>query len=245
MNHSIPRKHNNQFTISTNQKYTHKSHLDSGLKHDLNQETKQFTLGSFLWAIFGSIISTPLTTKIARNVDLGDRCFPTYKNNLHFLFYITTIAYKHRVYTQTTFGMSTIYLSQWELDLHQIIRILRNKVSYMVEDPVSWTIQMRVWYGALTVRSCKLKLCRFYIPSMDVLGLTNSTTELLGWPAKVKSEEDTVCSLWKLEIYISFHFKPPNLVKISNCVEPIHTHNKSILYEVPPYSCAFVMHGKC
>jgi hypothetical protein len=42
----------------------------------------------------------------------------------------------------------------------------------------------------------------------------------------VKSEVHTVCPYWKLEINISFHFKPPNLMKISNCMEPIYIQSR-------------------
>ncbi|RDX73946.1 hypothetical protein CR513_46367, partial [Mucuna pruriens] len=65
----------------------------------------------------------------------------------------------------------------------------------------------------------------FYIPAMNVLSLTNSTTQSLGRLSKLESKEHIVCPRWKLEFNIPFHFKPPSLLKISNYAESVVDKN--------------------
>jgi hypothetical protein len=62
--------------------------------------------------------------------------------------------YEHRVYTETTFGVSTIDLSQGKFDLHRCIGAPNNKVSRMVVDPVPRIVQIALGHSMLTIGSC-------------------------------------------------------------------------------------------
>ncbi|PON62671.1 hypothetical protein TorRG33x02_278400 [Trema orientale] len=71
----------------------------------------------------------------------------------------------------------------------------------------------------LAIRSRKLKLYRLYVPAMNMVEVANPTPQSLGGPAELESDENAVFSRRELKLEFSFHFKPPGLLEISNCLE--------------------------
>ncbi|PON58013.1 hypothetical protein PanWU01x14_169440 [Parasponia andersonii] len=71
----------------------------------------------------------------------------------------------------------------------------------------------------LAIKSCKLKLYRLYVPAMNMVVVANPTPQSLGGPAELESDVNAVVSRRESELEFSFHFKPPGLLEISNCLE--------------------------
>jgi hypothetical protein len=105
------------------------------------------------------------------------------------------------------------------------MRVVNNKVSDMVVDPVSRIVQVTFGYCPVTIRSCKFELHWFYIPAMNMLRIAYSATKSLGGFAKVEPKEQAIFPQWKLEVNLSIDFKPPGLLEISNCLKPTQINN--------------------
>ena len=96
--------------------------------------------------------------------------------------------------------MSAIDLRQRELDLSRFTRLLNNKIACVVMNPVPRIVQKTLRHSVLSVRCCQLELDRFYVPAVDVFGITHPTAQPLGGLSELEPKEKTVSTYRKLEL---------------------------------------------
>lgn len=112
--------------------------------------------------------------------------------------------------------MCAINLSHRKLDFHWFACFGHNEIPSMIMNPLSRFLQVTFFCCFLAIWSWNLESHGFFIPTVNMLWIANSTPKPLMGTPQLESEKKTVWSCWERKINLSINFKPPYLLEIRN-----------------------------